>query len=369
MDYSFTEEQNELRSMLRSLTAKHATSEKLRAAVDGDGAPGWDEELWGRLVELGLPALVVPENLDGMGASFVEVCVVLEELGAVLAAVPFMPTIVAAQTLASCPASDMRDDVLRRIAGGEPATLIVPRMWAETGSISEGAGLAVDPSGGLSGSGHYTINGQIATIFVVCAEGPQGPGLYIVDAEGDGVEVHASEPMDLTRQIATIDFTAAPAALVSAEDHGDQVVSDALDVMRAALAVESVGAAQRCLDITVEYLNGREQFGQVIAKFQALKHRCADQVVVIEASRTAAYHAAWCVSNDIDELRIQGPLAKAVAAQALRVVSGESIQLHGGVGFTWEYDPHMYFKRAKSNELMFGNDSQNRRLVQTRAEL
>jgi len=223
-------------------------------------------------------------------------------------------------------------------------------------------GTEVIASGGtLTGSARHVIDGHRAERLLLATS----DGLYAVEAGADGLTVSGSRSFDLTRWLARVDF-----AGVTAERIGDApAAARAVDVLRVALAVEAVGAARHCLDETVAYLKTREQFGRPIGSFQALAHRAADLAVTLEAATSTAYYAAWAVADSPDEVPVVAPLAKSVCADAFATIAAETIQMHGGIGFTWEHDAHLYFKRATSTKALLGDSQVQRRLVATRAGL
>jgi alkylation response protein AidB-like acyl-CoA dehydrogenase len=290
-----------------------------------------------------LTSLTVPEEQGGAGASFVEVGIVLEELGRSLLPVPYLPTAVAAALL---PAT-----WLERIVAGAVVGLALP---AGTGARLPDA-RAVNGGLELHGTIDHVIGGESAELLVVAAVHEGALGLFVVDADATTIEPRAT--LDQTRRQASVTFNGERATLLDCE------VERALDLTRVALALESVGAAARCLEMTVDYLKERVQFGRALGTFQALRHRCADLAAELEAATSTAYYAAAAP----DELEVLGPLAGAVCAEAFLHVAAETIQLHGGIGFTWEHDAHLYFKRAKSTELLFGTPRELRRLAAARA--
>jgi alkylation response protein AidB-like acyl-CoA dehydrogenase len=331
MDFSFTPDQQDLRRMLRDIAEDHATSERVRAAIDSEA--GYDAELWRLLSEeLGLVAIAVPESDGGAGGTFVDAAIVIEEAGRGLWPVPLLPSVVAAS-----------------IAPG-----------ATTAAIVVGDRLAV-AGGALTGSASHVIDGHRAERLLVAT----ADGLYGVDADAVGLTVSGSRSLDLTRWLATVEC-----AGVAAEQLGDAAAAArAVDVLRVALAVESIGAARHCLDATVVYLKTREQFGRPIGSFQALAHRAADLAVTLEAATSTAYYAAWAVADAPDEVPVVAPLAKSVCADAFAMIAAETIQMHGGIGFTWEHDAHLYFKRATATKALLGDSHVQRQLVATRAGL
>ena len=327
MDVQLSPEQRELQRMVRDLAADRASSAHRRAVIDA-GADR-DEGLW-RLVsgELGLSALAVAERFGGAGGSFVDVAVVLEEAGRALLPVPLLSTAVAAAAVAE-------DEALAQaVAGGASAALAIG-----------------DPAQPLA----HVVDGQLAEHVVVAA--PEG--LYVaVPARQTG-----RAGMDPLRWQAEV--TVDPAALRKV---GDVAASErAVDVFRVALAVEAIGVARWCLDATVEHLKTRVQFGKPIGSFQALQHRAADLAVLLESSAATASYAAWTVADSAAELPTLAPLALAVCSDAAYRIAAETIQMHGGIGFTWEHDAHLYFKRATTTKLLLGEPHIQRRLAAERA--
>jgi len=323
-----TPEQAELRSAVRSLVSR------------GDGG-------WKRLTgELGVTGLAVPEEHGGAGATLAEVAVAVEETGRVLLPLPVLSTALAGLVLrAGCA------DFLPGIADG---SLRAAFVFEDSVTVS---------SGRVSGVAPHVLDGVEADLFVVGT----GAGLYVVRA-GD-VVVTPAETLDQSRPQATVAFSAAAAVLVPG---ADPVV--ARELLRVLLAVESVGAAAHCLDVTVAYLGTREQFGRALGTFQALRHRCADLAVLVASARATAYAAvaagaSAAAGSPAAELLVLGPLAKKYCADVFWQVAAEMIQLHGGIGFTWEHEAHRYLKRAKTTQLLHGSPSELRRLVAERAGL
>ncbi len=329
MDFTFTPDQQDLRRMLRDIAEDHCTPERVRSAIDS--SDGYDAALW-RLVceDVGLVSIAVPESAGGAGGSFVDAAIVLEESGRGLWPVPLLVNLVVAAVA----------------PGSGSAALVVGTDVAARGNS-------------LAGIGSHVIDGHRAQRLVVATSG----GLWSVAADARGVSVAGSRSLDLTRWLATVEFADA-----EAERIGDAAAAArAVDVCRVALAVEAVGAARHCLEATVDYLKTREQFGKPIGSFQALAHRAADLAVMVEAATSTAYYAAWAVADSPAELPVVAPLAKSVCADAFVRIAGETIQMHGGIGFTWEHDAHLYFKRATLTQALLGDAHVQRRLVATRA--
>ncbi len=318
---TFTPEQEELRATVRAAFAK--------------GRPLWTV----LAAEIGATALAVAEEDGGFGASLIEVGVVVEEAGAVLLAEPYLSTVAGAALLAGQP-------ILPAVAAGERvATLALGAP--ECTATRTGDGYVLD------GVKDYVTDGARADVFVVSAVCDGKLGLYLAE----GAEKRAHETLDQSRPLARCTFAATPAVRLEAS------VERALDVARALLAVESVGVARASLAMTVDFLLTRKQFGVPLASFQALRHRVADLHVRSEAATSAAWHALRAVESGAPDSAVAARIGKLVATQAAYAITAESIQLHGGIGFTWEHPAHRYFKRATANLQLFGDPATLRREI------
>jgi alkylation response protein AidB-like acyl-CoA dehydrogenase len=360
---TLTEEQRELAALLTDVLAKHADSAAVRAAVDLP--QGHDPALWSLLCEqVGVPALLVPEEHGGAGFSFAETSVVLERLGHALAPTPMAGTTLA--TVALLLARDAEASrLLERIAVGETAAV----AWAGVTSPPGHQVAEVRESDGtLTGSVSPVLDGDTSSMLLVPARSADGTGLFLVDVDASGVRRAHRESMDQTLRLARLDLDAAPAARLG----GD--VSGLLPLLHAAgssmVASLATGAARRGLEATVAYSKEREQFGRPIGSFQALKHRMADLVVLVETSHSAAVDAALAVAEtlageDTDLLR-RTSVAKAWCCEALQQVASETVQLHGGIAITWEHDAHLLLKRAHALTHLFGAPHPHREQVLSR---
>jgi alkylation response protein AidB-like acyl-CoA dehydrogenase len=357
MDFSFNPDQEELRGFLRAFLERHATSRQVREAAEDDG---FAAAQWRRLTgEMELTGLAIDADRGGAGASFVEVGIALEELGRTLLPVPYLPTVVAAAVLGEA-SGGAGDDLLERIAGGAPAAVAL-------GAGSELAGAPAGEAILVEGSVAQVVEGARAELLVLAVELEGEPALVAVEAGVPGLEVEPLMTLDQTRRQAGVRLADVPARRLSAPGAGAEAVARARDLLGVALAAESVGAAASCLEATIAYLGERVQFGRPIGSFQALKHRCADLAAELEAARSTAYYATWAVDGARHELPVVAPLARAVCGAAFVRIAAESIQLHGGIGFTWEHDAHLYLKRAKAGELLAGGFRGQRRLAAERA--
>src|SRR4051794_26796227 len=355
MDFTFSTEQQELREALRGLAADRSSSAQVRAAR-ASSTPGFDSGLW-RVAgaEMGLLGIGIDEELGGAGGGFVDAAVVIEEAGRALMPVPLLSTVVAGQVLAR--GGSFAADALGGIVSGEqPAALGVTSSSLSTGGIGFGGG-----DSALTGTVSTVLDGAVADVLVIAT----ADGLWLTRAGDKGVTVRPQAALDPTRPQATVHLERA--AAVNIGDAG--AAETAVDLLRVALAVEAVGVSRSSLAATVDYLKTREQFGRVIGSFQALQHRAAEIAVDVEAAMSTAYYAAWAAEAAPDELPVVAPLALSVCAEAAWHAAAEAIQLHGGIGFTWEHDAHLYFKRATTTRLLLGDAHEQRRLVAARAGL
>lgn len=379
MNFAFTEEQEELRETARSFLADHSGSEAVRRAMAGER--GHDPEVWKRIgAELGWPALLVPEEHGGLGLGFVELAALLEVTGEFLLCAPFFSSVaLGANALLVAGSAEQQAEHLPGIAEGRTVATLA---HAEPGGRPDAAGVAVvarreGDEYVLRGTKSFVLDGHCADLLVVAARregsrGEEGLSLFAVPAATPGLERRALVTMDQTRRLAEIelrDVRLPAAALLGAEGEASPALAKILDRAAVALAVEQVGGAQRCLDASVAYAKERVQFGRPIGSFQAIKHKCADMMVAVESARSGAYYAACVADEDGDELPLVAPLAKATASEAFFRCASDSVQIHGGVGFTWEYDVHLYFKRAKSTEVFLGDPAFHRERLARRLGL
>ncbi len=380
MDLSFTEEQRELREAARAFLRDHASSEQVRAAMATPA--GHDPAVWKRIAtELGWPALPVPEEYGGLGLGMVELVALQEVIGEFLLPSPFFATVCLAAPVIEEAASPLqRAALLPGIAGGETrATLAFP---GASGSFAEeGVEIEARPAAGgveLFGELPLVPDGHIAELLLVPARepgsrGPEGVGIHLVRAEAPGLERTPVPTLDPTRRGARLRFEG---VRVAAEDRlgaggpeapsGFRELARALDRAAIALAAEQLGGAQRALDLAVAHARERVQFGRPIGSFQAIKHKCADRMVEIESARSAVYHAACVAAEGVggeSGLRLAASLAKARASEAFFRAAADCLQIHGGVGFTWEYDVHLFLKRARATEGFLGSPAFHRERV------
>jgi alkylation response protein AidB-like acyl-CoA dehydrogenase len=370
MNFAFSEEQDQLREFVRSFLADKSPESAVREQMATE--KGYDDAVWSQMAEqMGLQALTIPEEYGGQGFGYVELIVVLEEMGRALLCAPYFSSVVlAANTLIHSGDDAAKREYLPQIAGGTVATLAFTEengRWDEAGITMTAAGGA--DSWTLSGTKMYVLDGHTADIILVAARTGAGVSLFAVSGDAAGLTRTALSTMDQTRKQARLTFDNTPATLIGTEGEGWSVLNTVLDLAAVALAAEQVGGAQMCLDMSVEYAKVRVQFGRPIGSFQAIKHKCADMLLEVESAKSAAYYAGWCAAEMNDELPSVASLAKAYCSEAYFHASAENIQIHGGIGFTWEHPAHLYFKRAKSSELLFGDPTYHRELLAQRIGL
>jgi len=368
VNFGFSEEQEELRKAVRRFLDDKSPSTEVRRLMET--TEGYDPAVWSQMAnQLGLQALTIPEEYGGAGFGYVELVVVLEEMGRSLLCAPYFSTVaLAANALLASGDEAAKSEYLPGIASGQ--TIATLAFTEESGRWDvDGITMAATPSGGgwtLAGTKSYVIDGNTADLVLVAARTENGVSLFAVPGNAEGLTRTALSTMDQTRKQAKLTFANTPARLVGEEGGAGPVLSKTLDLAAVALAAEQVGGAQRVLDMSVEYAKHRIQFGRPIGSFQAIKHKCADMLLEVESAKSAAYYAGWAAAEDNDELPVTACLAKAYCSEAYFHAAAENIQIHGGIGFTWDHDAHLYFKRAKSSELILGDPSYHRELLAQR---
>ena len=353
--------------MRRFLAEKSPESEVRRLM---DTTEGYDPAVWSQMADqLGLQSLTIPEEFGGSGFTYVELLVVLEEMGAALLCAPFFSSVaLAANALLTSGDDEAKKSYLPGIASGE--TIATLAITEDNGKWDfSGIELAATKKGDgweLNGHKMFVIDGHVANLIVVAARTAAGVSLFAVPGDASGLTRTALPTMDQTRKQARLEFSSTPAALIGTDGGAEPGLSKTLDLAAVALAAEQVGGAQHVLDASVEYAKTRIQFGRPIGSFQAIKHKCADMLLEVESAKSAAYYAAWAAAEDSDELPVVASLAKSYCSEAYFHAAAENIQIHGGIGFTWEHPAHLYFKRAKSSELLLGDPSYHRELLAQR---
>ena len=374
MNLGISTEQRELRESVRRFLTERAPLTKVRELMET--ADGTDPDVWRQAsAQLGLPGIAIPEEYGGAGFSFAEQAIVLEELGAALFTGPYLASaVLAATALLASDDTEAKKDLLPGIAAGETvATLAFTEdggSW-DPASIRLAAAKTTENGWRLDGHKSFVLDGHAADlILVVAATATDGQlSLFAVTSAADGLTRRALPTLDQTRKLARLAFNHTPARLVGEPGTARAVLDHVLDVAAVALAAEQLGGAQRALDMAVAYAKVRQQFGRPIGSFQAIKHRCADLLLEVESLRSAVGYAAAAVAAGSAEVPVLASLLKAYASEVYSHVAGENIQIHGGIGFTWEHDAHLYLKRAKASELFLGDGSYHRERLATRIGL
>ncbi|MFN8017663.1 MAG: acyl-CoA dehydrogenase family protein [Acidimicrobiales bacterium] len=368
MNFAFNEEQEELRKTVRQFLEAKSPESAVREQMDTEA--GFDAAVWSQMGEqMGLQGLIVPEEFGGSGYGYIELIVVLEEMGRALLCAPFFSTVVlAGNTLIHSGDEAAKAAHLPGIAAGETiATLAFTEengRWDEAGitatATQEGDGWAIN------GTKMYVLDGHTANLLIVAARTSAGVSLFAVDGDAAGLTRTPLATMDQTRKQAKVELANTPGTLIGTDGEGWATLERVLDLAAVGLAAEQVGGAQFVLEMAVQYAKDRVQFGRPIGSFQAIKHKCADMLLEVESAKSAAYYAGWAASELNDELPSVASLAKAYCSEAYFHAAAENIQIHGGIGFTWEHPAHLYFKRAKSSELLFGDPTYHRELLAQR---
>ena len=368
MNFAFSEEQEELRRTVRSFLEDKSSSPEVRRLMET--TEGYDPAVWSQMAnQLGLQGLAIPEEFGGSGFTYVELVVVLEEMGRALLCAPYFSTVaLAANTILHSGDDAAKKELLPGIASGETTATLA--FTEDNGRWdAEGITMTASKAGdGYTLDGHkmFVIDGHTAGLILVAAKTGEGISLFSVEGDASGLTRTPLTTMDQTRKQARLEFAGVPAKLIGTEGKGWDTLSRVLDLAAVALAAEQVGGAQKCLDMSVEYAKVRVQFGRPIGSFQAIKHKCADMLLEVESAKSAAYYAGWAAAELNDELPVVASLAKAYCSDAYFHAAAENIQIHGGIGFTWEHDAHLYFKRAKSSELLLGDPTYHRELLAQR---
>jgi alkylation response protein AidB-like acyl-CoA dehydrogenase len=360
-EFLFTDEQQQLLSAVRRFAAENFDEQTVRRLMESD--PPFDPTAWSRLGgELGVLGLSVPEADGGVGGTLVDQAVAVEELGAALACGPLFGTVfLVIPALVAASAGTVRDDLLSELVEGRrTAAFAVP----DRAGAFDAADVTVRASESrLTGTVAGVVDAGAADDLIVAAVGEGGVSLFAVDATATGVERTNQLTVDLTRPQAVVTLTDAPARLVAGPDEAERVITHAFQVASALLAVEQVGAAQHLLDVAVQYAKDRLQFGRPIGSFQAVKHRLADMMVDLEHARSTAYHAVWALAEGSDDPALAASIAQATCSAAFSRIAADAIQTLGGIGFTWEHQAHLYFKRATVDAALLGSAEEHRSRV------
>ncbi|MEX2394389.1 MAG: acyl-CoA dehydrogenase family protein [Actinomycetota bacterium] len=363
-DFAFSSEQDALRQTVRRFCDERSPSTEVRRLMDT--TEGYNPDVWKQLsAELGLTGIHISENDGGSGFTFVELGIVLEEMGRALLCAPFFSSIcLGANAIINAGTDEQRKSLLPGIAAGEVTTTLA---FTEPSGDWTLDGITLDATGGkLTGTKTYVLDGHTADLIVVAAREGDGISFFVVPSEVPGLTRTPLETLDMTRKQAELRFDGVEGARLGEPGAGTDALAKTLAQAAVCLASECVGGSEKTMDMAVQYAKDRYQFGRPIGSFQAIKHKCADMLLRLESAKSAAYYAAWAATEDNEELFTAASLAKAYCTESYFTNSRENIQVHGGIGFTYEHDAHLYYRRAKTSELLLGDPTYHRELIATR---
>jgi len=350
MEFGLSESQQILKDSARKFFAGECNMAQVRRLAETETA--YDAALWSKLAEQGFTGIIFPEEHGGLGLGKVELALLMEEAGYALLPGPFFSTIaLAGSVLDALATAEQKKNYLDPICEGKARSTVA---LLEDNASWDPAAARIDVAGDkLSGTKLFVTDAAIADFIIVTARN----GAFLVDAKAPGLTIEPMKGMDLTRKIYALHFKETPAERLGPAEHRSAAggLARALEVAATALAAEMVGGMQRVLEITVAYAKTRKQFGKPIGIFQAVQHQCADMYLETESSRSAAYYAAWALEENAPDASNAVSIAKMYASDACRTVGNRGIQVHGGMGFTWENDLHFYYRRAKASETMLGD--------------
>jgi len=373
MDFGFSQEQEMLRATARKFFENECPSTFVRERMQEPA--GVTDDFWAKLAEQGWLGLIYPEEYGGAALGFVDLTVLMEEMGRVVMPGPFFATtVLGGLVILEAGSTAQKKAWLTRIAAGEAKTTLA---WTEPSARWDAEGVtttarAADGGFVLSGAKLFVPDAHLADVLVVVARTSEGAraedgvSLFLVPRGASGLEVKLLPTMDETRKLCEVtlrDVRVPADALLGARDGGWAPLARVVERATVVLCAEMCGGAQRVLEMTTEYAKIRVAFGKPIGAYQGVKHRAADMLVDVENAKSLTYYAAWAVDENVPEAALAASMAKAYVTDAYRKVAGAGIQLHGGIGFTWEHDLHLYFKRAKSSEFTFGDATYHREKV------
>ena len=361
MNFEFSEEQLFIRDQARSFLSKESTPEVVRSILDTDQP--FHHGLWQQIVDLGWTAMAIPEEFGGLGLGYLELCVVAEELGRSLAPVPFSSSVyLATEALKAWGSAEQKNAYLPRLASGE----LIGTLACSEGLGALEVNATVDQTG-LHGNKIPVPDGDIADFAVVVARDQAGdPRLYLADLDAPGITRGPVTSMDPSRSQARLSFDGASVTELGASTDGAAALSELMDTAAVLLAFEQIGGCQAAMDMGIAYTKQRYAFGRPVASFQAIKHKFADMFVALELARANAYYGAWALSSAAPDLPLAAATARVSASDAYYQVSRETIQAHGGMGFTWEFDCHLYYRRAQLLSSVIGTQPQWKEAVASR---
>lgn len=342
MNFEFSEEQQFIRDQAANFLRDQCSPAEVRSILETDTS--FHEQIWSSVVDLGWTAMTIPEAYEGLGLGFLELCVIAEELGRALAPIPFSSSVyLATEALKLAASEEQKQHWLPKLAAGELIGTLATAEQAGTLAVS-----ASVTNGHLSGIKSPVPDGDIANFAIVAANNENGElGLYLADLTDASVTRSALESMDPSRSQASVEFTNTPVTALGENKNGLEHLNRVLDQAAVLFAFEQIGGAQAAMNMGIEYTKNRYAFGRQVASFQAIKHKFADMFVALELAKSNAYYGAWALSSGAQELPLAAATARVSAIDAYYFISKENIQAHGGMGFTWEFDCHLYYRRAQ----------------------
>jgi len=365
MNFEFSEDQNMLRDQARSFLADRSSLKTVRQILEGEDP--YAHDLWQGMVELGWTGTAIPEEYGGIGLSYLELCVLAEELGRCLAPTPFSSSVyLFTEAILLAGSEQQKKNLLPKLAAGEMIGTLA--MVEGPKAPSEKNIEVTSRDDNLNGSKVPVADGDIADSAVVVARAEAGISLFLVELNDPSVSRESVETLDPTRSHARISFDNTPAELLGAAGEGWQLIQKLQDSAAILYGFEQVGGAQAALDMAKEYAMNRFAFGRPIATFQAIKHKLADMYIDTELARSNCYFGAWALSNEAAETPVAAATARVSATEAFHGASKENIQIHGGMGFTWEFDCHLYYRRSKLLAVNLGSQSRWKERLISRIE-
>ncbi len=360
MQFGLTETQTTLKNTVRKFLAVECPLAEVRKQMETETA--FDASLWRKIAEQGWTGIIFPDEYGGFGMGMVEMAATLEEMGRALLPGPFSSTVLLAGSLLESAANDSQKQkylgaICRGDAKATVALLEDSASWSPDAVQMKASGLK------LTGRKLFVPDAAIADFILVAARLEGDLAIFLVPAKAPGLQITNLPAMDATRKLCELTFNNVETELIAQGSQARKALDRALDIATVGLVAEMTGGMQRLLEITVEYAKTRKQFGRSIGEFQAVQHQCADMLVYTESSRSAAYYAAYAIQEGIPEARLAVSVAKSYASDAYREVGNRAIQVHGGMGFTWENDVHLFYRRAKASELAYGDANFHRERV------
>jgi alkylation response protein AidB-like acyl-CoA dehydrogenase len=370
MDFGLNEDQETLAKYARDFLENECPTTFVRSMLDHETAK--DDAFYKHIAELGWMGIAIPDAFGGQGMTYVDLAVLMEEMGRALVPGPFFATVcLAAPTIIETANDEQKRELLPPIAAGERFATVA---YTEANARVDAAGVQIEARADgdafvLNGTKRFVLDAHVADTIIVAArtandsDPTSGVTLFVVDAAAEGVATKQLRAMDMTRRLCDVTLTDVKVAkdgVLGPVGGGWPALERAIQRGLGLLAAECVGGAQRVLDLSVAYAKERIQFGRPIGSFQAVKHKCADMLVDVELGRSAMYYAAWAATDEDAELELASSIAKAFCGEAYTRVATNGIHVHGGIGFTWEHDMHLFFKRAKANEVLLGDPSYHR---------